>query len=428
MERKVYIRTFGCQMNKNDSDIIASLLSEAGYGICDDAEAADIYIVNTCSVRERAERRALGYISSLKQWRQDRDRVLAVVGCMVQRLHSELPSRFPYVDLMLGPDSYLDIGRDIQSIFERRTRVVRTGVHTETYAGIHRSSTAVKDYVSITRGCGNFCSYCVVPYVRGPVRSRDPEDIRQEVTNLVASGVRDITLLGQNVNEYAAQGAGFAELLGRIAAVPDLKRLRFLTSHPKDFDDRIISAVEENSNICDWFHLPVQSGNDRILELMNRHYTAEDYRRKIAAIRGRLPSATVTTDIIVGFPTETDEEYRDTLEAVEEIRFDDAYTYRYSPRPDTRAGRLKSLPEEVILKRLQDLIAVQSRIVREKMTDMIGRDYEVLFERSCDNGTLGRTRGNIVVLVEEDRPLGSFAQARITEVRGRTPVGIVGQM
>ena len=426
MERKVYIRTFGCQMNKNDSDIIANLLAAAGYGICEEPAAADIYIVNTCSVRSRAERRALGYISSLKPWRRDRDRVLAVVGCMAQRLHSELLTRFPYVDLVLGPDSYHDIGRDVQSIFDRRTRVVRTGVHTETYAGIYRSSSAVKDYVSITRGCGNFCSYCVVPYVRGPVRSREPEDIRQEVANLVASGVRDITLLGQNVNEYESGGVGFAELLGRIAGVPDLKRLRFLTSHPKDFDDRIITAVEEHANICDWFHLPIQSGNDRILDLMNRRYTVEDYRRRIAAIRDRIPAATVTTDIIVGFPTETEAEYRDTLAVVEELRFDDAYTYRYSTRPGTRAERLVSLPEDVILKRLQGLIAVQSRIAQEKMVAMTGREYEILFEKTGANGTLGRTRGNIVVLVEEERPVGSFVHTRIREIRGRTPVGVIG--
>jgi len=412
-------------MNKNDSDIIANLMQAAGFCVSEDPDAADIYIVNTCSVRDRAEVRALGYISSLKLWRHDRDRVLAVVGCMAQRLHSELLSRFPYVDLILGPDSYHDIGRDVRSIFDRRTRIVRTGVHTETYAGIYRSSTVVKDYVSITRGCSNYCSYCVVPYVRGPVRSRESEDIRQEVSNLVASSVRDITLLGQNVNEYESGGVGFAELLGRIAGVPDLKRLRFLTSHPKDFDDRIIAAVEEHANICDWFHLPIQSGNDRILDLMNRRYTIEDYRRKIAAIRSRLPAATITTDIIVGFPTETDEEYQDTLAMVEEIRFDDAYTYRYSARPDTRAGRLNPLSETIILKRLQDLIAVQNRIVREKMAAMIGREYEILFEKTCANGTLGRTRGNVVVLVEENRPLGSFVTVRIREVRGRTPVGIV---
>ena len=428
MERKVYIRTFGCQMNKNDSDIIANLLRADGYAACDDPDAADIYIVNTCSVRGRAEDRALGYISSLKPWRLDHDRVLAVVGCMAQRLHSELLTRFPYVDLVLGPDSYHDIGRDVRSIFDRRIRIVRTDVHTETYAGIYRSSSTVRDYVSITRGCGNFCSYCVVPYVRGPVRSREPDDIRQEVTSLVASGVRDITLLGQNVNEFESGGVGFAELLGRVAVVQSLKRLRFLTSHPKDFGDQIIAAVEEHANVCDWFHLPIQSGNDRILDLMNRRYTVKDYRRRIAAIRSRLPSATITTDIIVGFPTETDDEYQDTLAIVEEIRFDDAYTYRYSARPDTRAGRLESLPEDVILKRLQGLIGVQSRIAREKMAAMIGREYEILFEKTCANGTLGRTRGNVVVLVEEDRPLGSFVQARIREVRGRTPVGIVGQM
>jgi tRNA-2-methylthio-N6-dimethylallyladenosine synthase len=217
MVDKFYIRTFGCQMNKNDSDIIAKLLQSAGFTICDDPAAADIYIVNTCSVRGHAERRALGYITSLKPWRQERDRVLAVVGCMAQRLNSELLGRFPYVDLILGPDSYQHIGQDVRQIFDRRTRVIRTGTHTETYAGIYRASTSVRDYVSITRGCSNFCSYCVVPYVRGPVRSRAPEDIRREVSDLVGSGVRDITLLGQNVNEYNSGEVDFARLLDLIA-------------------------------------------------------------------------------------------------------------------------------------------------------------------------------------------------------------------
>jgi len=426
MGDKVYIRTFGCQMNKNDSDIIAKLLQSAGFKVCDDPDAADVYIVNTCSVRGHAERRALGYITSLKPWRQERDRVLAVVGCMAQRLNSELLGRFPYVDLILGPDSYLHIGQDVRQVFDRRTRVIRTGTHTETYGGIYRASTSVRDYVSITRGCSNFCSYCVVPYVRGPVRSRDPEDIRREASDLVGSGVRDITLLGQNVNEYNSGNVDFARLLDLIARIPDLERLRFLTSHPKDFNESIVNAVADHPNICDWFHLPLQSGNDRILDLMNRKYTVRDYRQKIAAIRNRLPSAAVTADIIVGFPTETDEEYRETLSVVEELRFDDAYTYRYSARPGTKADGLESLPEPKIIKRLEGLIALQSRISLEKMGEMVGRDHEILFERRSGNGTLGRTRGNTVVLVEEERLPGSVAMVRVQEIRGRTPVGFIG--
>jgi tRNA-2-methylthio-N6-dimethylallyladenosine synthase len=425
MERKVYIRTFGCQMNKNDSDIIAKLLQSEGFAIVQDRAAADIFIVNTCSVRSHAERRALGFITSLKPWRRERGRVLAVVGCMAQRMKSELLTRFPYVDLVLGPDSYRHIGQDIQEIFERGTRVIRTGAHTELYAGIGRGSSAVRDYVSITRGCSNFCSYCVVPYVRGPVRSRDPGDILREASDLVSDGVQEIILLGQNVNEYRFQDIDFAMLLGRIAAVPGLKRLRFLTSHPKDFNDSIVDAVESHPNICEWFHLPLQSGNDRVLGLMNRRYTVRDYRAKVESIRRRLPAATVTTDVIVGFPTETDEEYRDTLSLVEELRFDDAYTYRYSPRPGTDAERLETLPEGTIVRRLENLIAVQSRIGREKMSAMVGRDYEVLFEEKAGSGALGRTRGNTVVLVEEERPVGSIAVVRIKEVRGRTPVGAV---
>jgi tRNA-2-methylthio-N6-dimethylallyladenosine synthase len=425
MNRKAFIRTFGCQMNKNDSDIILSLLAAEGIAIVDDPDACDIFVVNTCSVREHAERRALGYIAALKTWRQSGDRLLAVVGCMAQRRHQELVTRFPHADLILGPDSYRGIGSDIRTIFANRTRIIRTGFFTETYPGIYRASPAVADFVSITRGCGNYCSYCVVPYVRGPLRSRSPEDIRREVESLVRSGTRDITLLGQNVNEYRHGETGFAELLSAVAHTAGLFRLRFLTSHPKDFEDSIIDTVAAHPNICPWFHLPLQSGSDRILGLMNRRYTVRDYRRRIQAIRSRLPDATVTTDIIVGFPTETEVEYRETIAFVEDLQFDDAYTYRYSSRAGTAAEQYEPLPEDCIARRLRELIAVQNRITGEHMSRMVGRDYELLFEKKARNGTLGRTRGNVAVLVEAELVPGSIANARIREIRGRTPVGIV---
>jgi len=412
-------------MNKNDSDIILSMLAAEGITVVDDPDACDIFIVNTCSVRGHAERRALGYIAALKTWRQAGDRLLAVVGCMAQRRHRELVTRFPYADLILGPDTYRDIGRDIRSVFSNRTRIIRTGTFTETYPGVYRASPAVADFVSITRGCGNYCSYCVVPYVRGPLRSRTPEDIRREVECLVRSGVRDITLLGQNVNEYRHGGTGFAELLSAVAQTAGLCRLRFLTSHPKDFTDSIIDAVAANANICAWFHLPLQSGSDRILELMNRRYTVRDYRRWIQTIRSRLPVATVTTDIIVGFPTETEAEYQATIALVEELRFNDAYTYRYSARTGTAADQYEPLPEDCIARRLRELIAVQNRITGEHLARMVDRDFELLFEKKARNGTRGRTRGNVVVLVEAELPPGSIASVRIREVRGRTPVGVI---
>jgi tRNA-2-methylthio-N6-dimethylallyladenosine synthase len=392
--KKFYIKTFGCQMNKNDSSIIMKILQDNDYECAPDPQNADIFIINTCSVREHAEQRALGYISSLKNWRTKRGRILAVVGCMAERLADDIATRFPFVDLILGPDSYRKINGYLNEIYLKNTKIIETSFSGETYCGIYPKRIGVSDFVSIMRGCNNFCSYCIVPYVRGKARSRSIDDIQKEVENLVNNRVKDITLLGQNVNEYLY----------------------------KEID--IIHAVKMNKNICEWFHLPLQSGNNRILELMNRRYTKEEYSKLIKRIRKEIPDATITTDVIVGFSTETEEEFMETMSVMEEIGFDNAYMYRYSPRKGTKAYEYESLPEQVIKSRLEKLIAFQGEIIIGKAKQMIGKKYEVLFESKAKNGaTRGKTRGNKDVIVEQEICPGDVREVIIKEVRGRTPIG-----
>jgi len=424
LNKNFFIKTFGCQMNKCDSSIISHILEENGGQLCQRQDDADIVIINTCSVRAHAAARALGYISTLKGWRQKDSKILGVVGCMAQHLADRLATEFPYVDLVLGPDSYRKIYQYIQEVYRHKTRIIETTLNDETYCDIYPNNYTVTGFVSIMRGCNNFCSYCVVPYLRGRQRSRAPEDITREITHFVGSGVKDITLLGQNVNEYLYKGTSFADLLKIVAAIPNLFRLRFLTSHPKDLNDAILKAVKENYNICEWFHLPLQSGCNRILNLMNRQYTKEDYLNLITKIREEVPSVTITTDVIAGFPTETEEEFLETLSILEKIRFDDAYLYRYSSRKGTRAYGFKPLPEEVIKDRLKRLIDFQNKISLVKTEEMIGRQYEVLFEaRAKNGGSRGKTRGNKDVIVAENIAPGEVRKVVIKEIRGRTPIG-----
>jgi tRNA-2-methylthio-N6-dimethylallyladenosine synthase len=426
MSIKFFIKTFGCQMNKNDSSIIEHILTDRGYELVEDSDDADIFIINTCSVREHAETRALGYISTLKKWHQKDNRVLGVVGCMAERLADAIIENFSFVDIILGPDSYRKISMYVNEVYDRQTRIIDIALNKETYCGIyqHPKENTVSCFVSIMRGCENFCSYCVVPYVRGKIRSRPPDDIIREIEMLVSSGVKDITLLGQNVNEYSFNNVHFADLLGICANIPRVFRLRFLTSHPKDMDDETINIVKSHNTICEWFHLPLQSGNTRVLELMNRGYTKDEYLRLVDKIKKRIPEATITTDIIAGFPTETDEEFQETISVMEKVKFDDAYMYRYSPREGTRAYEYPSLPEHVIKSRLKQLIDFQNSIMIMRAREMIGRNYEVLFEgRAKNNATRGKTKGNKDVIVEKEITRGEVHQVLIREVRGRTPVG-----
>ena len=400
------------------------ILEQNGCIAVDEPQDANVIIVNTCSVRSHAENRALGYIATLKNWRKKGKRVLGVVGCMAERLADTLTKDFPHVDLILGPDSYRNIGTYIDDVYSRETKIIETTLSEETYCGIYPERSAVSCFVSIMRGCGNFCSYCVVPYVRGKARSRPTDDIIREIEMLVRSGVKDITLLGQNVNEYSFNNVHFADLLRMCANIPRVFRLRFLTSHPKDMNEALIKVVKEHDTICEWFHLPLQSGNTRILKLMNRQYTKDEYLSLVDKIKKTIPEATITTDIIAGFPTETDEEFQETISVMEKVKFDDAYMYCYSPREGTRAYGYPSLPEHIIKARLEQLIDFQNSVTIIRAREMIGRKYEVLFEgKAKNNATRGKTKGNKNIIIEKEITRGEVHQVVIREVRGRTPVG-----
>lgn len=410
-------------MNKNDSLLMQRLLADAGFEPTADPAAADIHIVNTCTVRQHAANRAFAYISDLQRWHKQGGRVLCVAGCLAQAEAAEISRRMQYVDLILGPDAYHTIGDHIKEIMARRGRIVDTRISDQTYCGIYHPAAGVVDFVAIMRGCSNYCSYCIVPYVRGPARSRPYDDIRAEIVHLIERGVKDITLLGQNVNEYRHHDLDFVGLLARVAGIPGICRVRFLTSHPKDFSAATVDVVRDHAALCPWFHLPVQSGSDRVLQAMNRQYTRQQYTALIRAIRDRIPEAAVTTDFIVGFPTETDDEFRRTIELLKEIRFDNAYMYRYSPRPGTRASQLAPLEEGVIMERLSALIAVQHGIVAEKTRAMLGKEYEVLFEGAAkQGGSRGKTRGNKDVVVRRHIAPGTICSVAIKEIRGHTPV------
>jgi tRNA-2-methylthio-N6-dimethylallyladenosine synthase len=424
MKKKFFIKTFGCQMNKNDSLIMETVLTEHGFERSDNQAAADVYIVNTCTVRAHAENRALAYISGLQQWRQQGKRVLAVAGCLAREKAAQISRKMDFVDLILGPDSYRQIGDYILEAIRKETKIIDTKLDDETYCGIFPRTSQVVSFVSIMRGCSNYCSYCIVPYVRGKARSRQPDDICREVRHLVQCGVMDITLLGQNVNEYRYDKTDFACLLAEVSATTGLFRLRFLTSHPKDFDKATVKVIKDQPNICEWLHLPLQSGNDRILELMNRKYTVSEYRALIDHIRKEIPEARITTDVIVGFPSETEDEFQETVALFKEIRFDDAYMYRYSTRPSTKANRLKPLDEPIIKRRLSELIKIQNTITREKTEQMIGKRYEILIEGLArGNASRGKTRGNKDIVVEKNIAPGTVMNVLITQVKGHTPIG-----
>lgn len=413
-------------MNKNDSSIISHLLQNEGMREVDNTDQADIVIINTCSVREHAEQRALGHIATLRSWREQRGKVLAIVGCMAQRRASMLTTEYPFIDLVLGPDAYRSIVQFINNTLEHPTRISETQFSNELYNGVYPTSSAICDYVSIMRGCNNYCSYCVVPYVRGSARSRSVSDIIAQIASMVQNGVKDITLLGQNVSEYQYTQTDFANLLHSVAHVPGVCRIRFLTSHPKDLNQKTIQTVAHEQALCEWFHLPMQSGNSRILELMNRQYTIEQYKDLVQEIRRTIPTATITTDIIVGFPTETEQEYQDTINAVRAIQFDDAYMYGYSPRSETRAFQYEPLPEGVIKSRLAHLIKVQSEVTKEKLNSMRGRTYEVLFEEPAKHGGFrGKTRGNRDVIIQSNFTPGAIAYVLIDKIQGRTPIGSI---
>lgn len=430
------IFTYGCQMNEHDSEKLAGMLENMGYRPVTESKKADIILFNTCTVRENANQKVYGKVGSLKNLKKDNpDLIIGIGGCMMQdeNAKEKIYKKYPYVDLIFGTHNLHHVPDLIKKIRDNRERIVevwdkKQGLIPDVPA---RRKNDFQAWVSIIRGCDNFCSYCIVPYVRGREMSRPRKNILQEVQKLVADGVKEITLLGQNVNSYGhdlEDNISFPGLLRKLDKIEGLKRIRYMTSHPRDFSKKLVSAVDDCESICEHFHLPVQSGSTRILQDMNRGYTREEYYRKINYIKSMIPEAAITTDIIVGFPGETDEDFRDTLSLVKKVGFDMAFTFSYSPRRGTpAAGRENQVTEKVKNKRLQKLMDIQNDISRKKNKSYLGKTVKVLVEGESKNNpeTLsGRTRTNkLVILPRREAIIGEIVEIEIEKVRSWTLYG-----
>ena len=427
---QVFIETYGCQMNVNDSEVVLSVLQRAGYSICDHLKDADIILVNTCSIRDNADQRLWGRLDVFLQEKKSRKGVIVgVLGCMAERLKEEL-LRHPAVDIVAGPDAYRDIPKLIAALKSDAGKQINTLLsHEETYADIspvRMDKNGVSAFISIMRGCNNMCSYCVVPYVRGAERSRDPESIIREAQELFDNGYKEVSLLGQNVDSYnwtdpdnPTRSVNFAQLLERVALIDPRLRVRFSTSHPKDMGNGVLYTMAMYPNICNHIHLPVQSGSNAMLLKMNRKYTRESYLERVAKIREVLPDCTISTDIIAGFCGETEQDHRDTLSLMEAVRFDSAFMFQYSERPNTKAARHfpDDVPPEVKTRRLNEIIELQNRLSLESNQKALGKTFDVLIEgisKRSDRQLIGRTPQNKVCVFDaEGHTIGGYAKVRI---------------
>ena len=439
--KKLYIETYGCQMNVADSEVIASVMKMADYESQDSIEGADAVLLNTCSVRDNAEQKIFNRLETLHAMRKKHPIIIGVVGCMAERVKEDLIEHH-HVDLVAGPDAYLQLP-ELFAAVEAGEKAINVELSTtETYRDIipeRICGNRISGFVSIMRGCNNFCHYCIVPYTRGRERSRDLASILNEVKDLEAKGFKEVTLLGQNVNSYMTpqpplggdgEAVDFPALLRTVAeAVPNM-RIRFTTSHPKDMSDETLKVIADYPNICKHIHLPVQSGSNRILQLMNRKYTREWYLERVAAIRRIIPDCGLTTDIFCGYHSETEEDHQLSLSLMRECQYDSAFMFKYSERPGTYAAKHlpDDVPEETKIRRLNELIALQNQLSAESYQRDIGKTYEVLVEgvskRSKDQ-LFGRTQQyKVVVFDRNNHHVGDFVKVRITEASSATLKGV----
>ncbi len=427
--KRVYIETYGCQMNVADTELMLGVLGRSGYQQTERPDDADVLLVNTCAVRDNAEQRVVGRMGELMRYKRP-GTVLGVVGCMAQRLGPLLLEKVPRVDLVVGPDAYRNLPELLThaAAGERMADTeFRSWEHYEDVPAVRTPGPA--QFVTVQRGCDYKCTFCIVPYTRGPERSRKLEDIVREVRELAAAETTEVTLLGQTVNSYVDGGDDFADLLRAVGAIDGIRRVRFTSPYPTDFTDRVIEAMATTPAVCEHVHLPVQSGSDAVLRRMLRRYTREKYLAVVARLRAAVPGITVSTDIIVGFPGETEAQFEETVTLVREAEFDDAYTFRYSPRDGTPAVKLGDrVPEEVAATRLARLIEVVRRQARARSVGRVGSLQEVLVERSARRGTLmlGRTRTNHLVLLDlPAAAIGEYHTVRLTGTTGSTFTGAV---
>lgn len=429
--RKLYIESYGCQMNFSDSEIVASILLDSGFETTGYYNEADVVFINTCSIRENAEQRVRTRLGDFKRAkRENPGMIVGVLGCMAERLKSKFLEEEKLVDLVVGPDAYRDLPNLIAKVEDGSRSVNVLLSREETYADIspvRLNSNGITAFISIMRGCDNMCSFCVVPFTRGRERSRDPESIVKEAKDLFEAGYREVTLLGQNVDSYKHQGenedesVNFAKLLALVADVDPLLRVRFSTSHPKDITDEVLHTIAKYPNICNYIHLPIQSGNSRVLELMNRTYSREWYIDRINAIRRIIPDCGISTDIISGFCTETEEDHQDTLSIMDLVQYDYAYMFTYSERPGTLAAKRyeDDVPEEVKKRRLTEIVNKQRGHSLFRLENQIGKVHRVLIEgysKKSDQDYCGRNDQNAMVVF----PKGSYKIGDYVNVIGET--------
>ena len=442
--KRVYVETYGCQMNISDGELMEGLLEDHGYEIAADPEDADVILVNTCAIREHAERRVLGRVGQLSGLKRERpDLVIGVTGCMAQRMGETLLKQAPHVDLVMGPDGYRSLPERLAAIEEgRKIRPSRSAKKRgpqlavldldlgENYEGLdQRRASRISAWVPVQRGCDHRCTFCIVPYVRGPEKNRKPGEVLREIKEIADSGVTEVTLLGQTVNSYEADGQSFPDLLRSVARVPGIRRVRFTSPHPNDVTTDLLDVMAEETAVCEQLHLPLQAGSDRTLRRMLRRYTVEEFLEKVNLARAVIPDIGLSTDVIVAFPGETHDEFQETLEVMRTVRFDDAYTYRYSPREGTPATRFPAadfVPDGEAQERLQRLIETHRAIQAEINEAEVGRVEEVLVEKEArDPGQiLGRSRRNKVVAFPASPDLvGTYLEVRLTGTTGATFVG-----
>jgi tRNA-2-methylthio-N6-dimethylallyladenosine synthase len=439
----IHIETFGCQMNEYDTELVRSLLKAEGFAFTEDPERADVLLMNTCAIRENAHNKVYGHLGELRTIKRQRNLVVGVLGCMAQNLKTELLEDEPIVDLLVGPDAYRRLPVLISRAIEAQERHTQTVTHPrksiaielseyETYQDILPDRReGVNAWIAVMRGCDNFCSFCVVPYTRGRERSRDPHGILRETEHLLTHAYKQVTLLGQNVNSYRHGDWDFARLITAVADLPGLERVRFTSPHPKDFPPALLDAIAAHPKICKHIHLPLQAGNDRILTLMGRTYTRDEYLRLVDDIRRRMPNVALTTDIICGFCGETDDEFLDTYRTVQSVEYHSAFIFKYSERKNTIAARKypDDVPDTVKAARVTQLVELQRKISLQKNTALVDRTLEVLVEgnaRKTSDQWMGKTEHNVTVVwskVDGPTAPGQLLPIWITDASATTLVG-----
>ena len=432
--KKIYIETYGCQMNVADSEVIQSILKVEGCKACSVADEADYVLINTCAIRDNAEQKIHRRLRDLRALQQRRRVYVGVLGCMAERLKQQLMRDEENVSFVVGPDSYRKLP-EIMSRVAEGDKVAETELSTsETYSDIvpvRLDGNGISAYISIMRGCQNYCAYCVVPYTRGRERSRDAESIIREAQSLFDDGYKEVTLLGQNVNSYRSEGVSFAQLMAHVAEISPQLRVRFATSHPKDLSDELLATMAAYPNICKCIHLPLQSGSSRMLKLMNRKYTAEWYMDRIEAIRRYMPDCSITTDVIAGFCGETEEDHQATLDMFRRVAYDYAYMFKFSMRPETYAAKhLKDdVPDDVKSRRLEEIIKLQGEIALRNNQREIGKRFEVLVEGTSHRSKeqlFGRNSQNKVIVFDRgDATPGTYVNVEVTACTAATLIGVL---